>query len=240
MNTMRVIPALDLREGCVVQLVGGAYDRERVRREDPLRIAQQWALAGFTQLHIVDLDAATGRGSNRAHILSVLRESTIPCHVGGGIRTEDDARDVLDAGASAVVVGTRALAEPAWLEQMAHTFPGRCVLAADVRERQVTTNGWNQILPRDILSVMDEIATLPLAGILVTAVHCEGLMQGTDLRLMEEVVHASRVPIFASGGIGTMADLRALEARGVSAAVLGMALYTGTLDPRAITEEFSP
>jgi phosphoribosylformimino-5-aminoimidazole carboxamide ribotide isomerase len=236
---MLAIPAIDLREGHVVQLVGGEYDREEVRLDDPVRIARQWALAGFTRLHLVDLDAATGRGANGDLITQVLAEDAAACQVGGGVRTEADVRSLLDAGAAAVVLGTRAIEDPDWLERMATANPGRCLLAADVRDRKVVTRGWSRTLARDVLSVVDDVASLPLAGLLVTAVHREGLMQGTDLPLMEDVVDASPFPVFASGGIGTLSDLRALEDRGVAAAVIGMALYTGAIDPRLVAEEFA-
>lgn len=236
---MLAIPAIDLREGHVVQLVGGEYDQEQVRWDDPLRIARQWAIAGFQRLHLVDLDAATGRGSNREAIVQILWDGATACQVGGGVRTEDDVRTLLDAGAASVVLGTRALEDPDWLERMALAYPGRCMLAADVRERKVTTRGWARTLSRDILSVIDDVASLPLAGLLVTAVHREGKMQGTDLPLMESVVDASPFPVFASGGIGSLADVRALEDRGVAAVVIGMALYTGAIDPRVLAEEFS-
>ncbi len=235
---MLAIPAVDLREGHVVQLVGGAYEREEVRLDDPVRIARQWALSGFSRVHVVDLDAATGRGSNRDLVIQLLWDGVAAMQVGGGVRTGTDVRALLDAGAAAVVLGTRAIEDPDWLYRMATAHPGRCLLAADVRERMVTTRGWEKTLQRDVLSVVDDVSSLPLAGLLVTAVHCEGQMQGTDLPLMEDVVDASPFPVFASGGIGSLADLRALEERGVAAAVIGMALYTGALDPRVVAEEF--
>lgn len=236
---MLAIPAIDLREGHVVQLVGGEYDREQVRWDDPLRIARQWSIAGFPRLHLVDLDAATGRGSNRDAIVQILWDGSAVCQVGGGVRSDEDVRALLDAGAACVVLGTRALEDPDWLERTAQQYPGQCMLAADVRDRKVTTRGWARTLSRDILSVVDDVAALPLAGLLVTAVHREGKMQGTDLPLMESVVDASPFPVFASGGVGSLNDLRALEERGVAAAVIGMALYTGAIDPRVLAEEFN-
>jgi phosphoribosylformimino-5-aminoimidazole carboxamide ribotide isomerase len=235
---MLAIPAIDLREGHVVQLVGGEYDREQVRLDDPRRVAHQWAAAGFSRVHIVDLDAATGRGSNRETVTQLLFDAAATFQVGGGVRSEEDIAALLDAGAQSVVLGTRALEDLDWLATVAHLFPGRCILGADVRERKVTTRGWARTLQRDILQIIDEVAPLPLAGLLVTAVHREGKMQGTDLPLMEEVVEASPFPVIASGGIGSMNDLRQLEDRGISAVVIGMALYTGAIDPRVVAEEF--
>ncbi|MBM3906894.1 MAG: 1-(5-phosphoribosyl)-5-[(5-phosphoribosylamino)methylideneamino] imidazole-4-carboxamide isomerase [Gemmatimonadetes bacterium] len=236
---MLAIPAIDLREGHVVQLAGASFEDEVVRLDDPLRIAHQWALAGFTRLHVVDLDAASERGSNRDVIVRLLHAGAAPCQVGGGVRSERQVHDLLEAGAAGVMLGTRALEDPDWLARVAFAHPGRCLLAADVRERRLVTRGWTQTLPREVLSAVDDVAALPLAGLLVTAVHREGRMEGTDLRLMEEVAEASPFPVFAAGGIGTMADLWALEERGVAAAVIGMALYAGVLDPRRVAEEFA-
>jgi phosphoribosylformimino-5-aminoimidazole carboxamide ribotide isomerase len=121
---------------------------------------------------------------------------------------------------------------------MAARYPGVIVLAADVRERRVVTRGWTRTLSRDVLEVTEELHGLPLAALMVTAVHKEGQMQGTDLPLMEEVVETAHVPVLASGGVAGVQDLRALAARGVAGAIVGMALYTGALDARAALQEF--
>jgi phosphoribosylformimino-5-aminoimidazole carboxamide ribotide isomerase len=122
---------------------------------------------------------------------------------------------------------------------MTSLFPNELIVAADVRDRRIVTRGWARTLPRDILDAVAELNDLPLAGILVTAVHREGRLGGTDLPLMEDVAELSEAPVIASGGITTMNDLRALADRGVAATVIGMALYTGTLDPRIVAEEFA-
>ena len=236
---MIAIPAVDLREGACVQLVGGEYSDERVRLSDPIGVAREWTRYGFRRLHVVDLDAATGRGSNQEIVSELLRDSPAELQIGGGIRSSSQIDDVLSRGARAVVVGTRALEDADWLTRIATTYPNEIVVAADVRDRRVVTRGWTRTLPREIIDVTEELSTLPLAGLLVTAVHREGRMQGADLFLMEDVVDAASFPVFASGGIGSMADLRALADRGVAAAVIGMALYTGAVDPWQTAEEFS-
>jgi phosphoribosylformimino-5-aminoimidazole carboxamide ribotide isomerase len=235
---MIVIPAVDLRDGACVQLVGGEYAEERVRLDDPAAVAREWAHHGFRRLHVVDLDAATGRGSNLRTIVDILHDQDAEVQVGGGVRDTDRVEELLGEGAARVVVGTRALEEPEWLAEIASLYPGQVIVAADVRERRVVTRGWVRTLPQDILDVVDDIASLPLGGLLVTAVHREGQMQGTDLPLMEDVAERSPFPVIASGGIATMDDLRALEHRGIAACVVGMALYTGALDPRAVAGEF--
>lgn len=235
---MIAIPAVDLREGACVQLVGGSYAEERVRRDDPVEVAREWVRHGFSRLHVVDLDAATGRGANSAIVRGILHDSGVPVQVGGGVRDGDRLDELLEDGAEWVVAGTRAIEDPEWLAEMASHRPGRIIVAADVRERRVVTRGWGRTLPQHITDVVEELNGLPLAGLLVTAVHREGQMQGPDLPLMEDVAEASHVPVLASGGITTADDLRALAHRGVAGAVIGMALYTGTMDPRAVAAEF--
>jgi len=222
-----------------VQLVGGEYTEERVRLADPVGVAREWARYGFRRLHVVDLDAATGRGSNQEIVADLLRDAAAELQIGGGIRTHTQIEDMLSRGATAVVVGTRALEDTDWLARIATTYPNEIVVAADVRDRRVVTRGWSRTLEREIVDVTEELSTLPLAGLLVTAVHREGRMEGADLFLMEDVVDAASFPVFASGGIGSVADLRALADRGVAAAIIGMALYTGAVDPWHTAEEFS-
>lgn len=236
---MIAIPAVDVREGACVQLVGGAYEAERVRLPNPVSVAMDWARIGFRRLHVVDLDAATGVGSNLPVVEDLLRESIATIQVGGGVRSVEMVEQLVTAGADHVIVGTRALEEPEWLAHVTDLYPGVIIVATDVRERRVVTRGWVRTLPHDILDVVDELNAFPLAGLLVTAVHREGQLRGPDLALMEDVAEASRVPIIASGGVASTNDLRALEHRGIAAAVIGMALYTGVLDARLVAQEFA-
>jgi phosphoribosylformimino-5-aminoimidazole carboxamide ribotide isomerase len=234
---MIALPAVDLREGACVQLVGGQYENERVRLPDPVAVAEEWRAAGFSELHVIDLDAATGRGSNR-EVVRRLVARDIPTQVGGGVRDETAIRELLDLGAARVIVGTRALKDPVWLHQMAERFPNRLVAALDVQGRAPVVHGWQEALELDLLEVLGDWSALPLAGILMTAVHQEGRLQGPDLELMQSAGTVARVPLQASGGIRSLDDLRALSRIGIRASVLGMSLYTQTLDPRLVAEEF--
>lgn len=235
---MIAIPAIDLREGACVQLVGGEYAAERIRLADPLAVAHEWSTYGFSRLHVVDLDAATGRGTNLPVVRNILREHGADVQVGGGLRTTAQVGSMLDDGARYAVVGTRALEDLDWLSELALQSPGEIILAADVRERRVVTRGWQRTLAINVLDLMEEIVTLPLAGMLVTAVHREGQMSGVDLPLMEDVVESVGFPVLAAGGVGGMNDLWALSDRGVSGVVIGMALYAGALDPNIVAREF--
>lgn len=236
---MLAIPAIDLRDRHCVQLVGGDYNAESVRLDDPVAVARRWAAAGFARLHVVDLDAATGRGDNRDIVRDLLRDLTLPIQVGGGVRADDAVSALFDDGADQVIVGTRGIEDPAWLGEQAALFPGRIILAADVRDKQIVSKGWSTRTKLRLADLLSELDGVPLAGLLVTAVHKEGKMQGTDLPLIEEAVRLSAWPVIASGGVGSLQDLRNLEDRGVAAVVLGMALYTGAIDPSVVAEEYS-
>lgn len=236
---MIAIPAVDLREGACVQLVGGSYANEQVRLDNPLEVAHGWVRAGFQRIHVVDLDAATGRGDNAGIVRDILSEVPAQIQVGGGVRSGDTIERLLDEGAAWIVLGTRALEEPEWLAGTASSFPGQLIVAADARERQIVTRGWARTLSRTVLDVVEQLNDIPLGGILVTAVHREGQLAGTDLVLMEDVAELSVHPVIASGGIASIGDLRELADRGIAAAVIGMALYTGVLDARAVAEEFA-
>jgi phosphoribosylformimino-5-aminoimidazole carboxamide ribotide isomerase len=235
---MIVIPAVDLRDGACVQLVGGSYDNERIRLDDPPSVARRWEYEGFKHLHVVDLDAATGRGSNRDTVSDILHATSMDIQVGGGVRELSDVESLIGDGAQRVVVGTRGIEDADWLDEVAHTFPQQIIVAADVRDRRVVTRGWGQLSNRTVMDVVQELNAFPLAGIMVTAVHKEGQMLGTDLPLMEDVAEESDFPVYASGGITSIADLHALDDRGVAGAIIGMALYTGALSAHVVAEEF--
>jgi phosphoribosylformimino-5-aminoimidazole carboxamide ribotide isomerase len=236
---MIVIPAIDIRDGACVQLVGGSYEDERVRLPDPCAVARRWRDAGFTRLHVVDLDAATGAGSNAATLAAVLAERRdVQIQVGGGVRSEETMDALFAAGAARVVVGTRALEDLAWLAEQAKRWPRHIMVAVDVKSGKAAVRGWREAIQLDVCALLRELSPLPLAGILVTGVDVEGRLLGPDFALVEEVVRATRFPVTASGGVATLDDIRALRDLGAQGCVVGMALYTGALDPRVILEEF--
>ena len=232
------MPAIDLREGACVQLVGGSYAEERVREADPIAVAARWRDAGFTRLHVVDLDAATGAGSNAAVIERLQGIPGISMQVGGGLRSADAVATVLGRGAASAVVGTRALEDHAWLQDVVERFPLRIIVAVDVRGGKPVLAGWTRETSLGLAETLDRLDELPLAALLVTCVDVEGQLAGPDLRTTERVRALTSLPLIASGGITSADDLRALEKLDIWAAVVGMALYTGVLDPRATAEEF--
>lgn len=231
---MIITPAIDLRGGRCVQLVGGSYDDERISLDDPVRVAADWVEKGFKTLHVIDLDAATGHGSNAALSERIIAATSAEVQVGGGLRTSDAVARVIESGARYAILGTRAIEDPAWLEKLTSHYPERLIVALDVRDRAIQLRGWRESSSVTIERELEILNALPLAAILVTAVHREGAMQGTDLDLIREIVIESRNAVQAAGGIAAPEDIAALAELGVDRAIVGMALYTGALDASKI------
>jgi phosphoribosylformimino-5-aminoimidazole carboxamide ribotide isomerase len=234
---MIVVPAIDLRDGYCVQLRGGDYGSELLRLEDPVSIAASWRDRGFKELHVVDLDAATSRGSNATIVEAISGLDGIRVHAGGGVRTDEDAARLLGAGADSVVVGTRAVSDPEWLTNLVRANPGRVSLAVDVRGGVLATEGWTVTTTSTYQDLVAAAEALDLHQIVMTAVEVEGHLAGPDFALVEAVRAATRHRLAVAGGISSRADVAALLARRVDAAVVGAALYTGALNPEGLTEE---
>jgi phosphoribosylformimino-5-aminoimidazole carboxamide ribotide isomerase len=233
-----VAPAIDLRSGRCVQLVGGRPDDERVSLPDPVKQAGRWWDLGFRTLHVVDLDAALSVGDNRSVIGEIAASTKALLQVGGGVRDQASMATLLAMGVQRVIAGTRAVDDPEWLEEVAVRHPGRILVAADVREGRVLRKGWTESSGVGVLEFLRRLDRLPLAGILCTDVGREGRMAGVNLPWAEEMVAGSLHPLWISGGITTMKELRALAGAGAAGAVLGMAIYTGVLPPENVAKEF--
>jgi phosphoribosylformimino-5-aminoimidazole carboxamide ribotide isomerase len=232
------IPALDLKGGACVQVATNSYDHELIRIPDPVGVALAWRQYGFNHLHLVDLDAQAGRGNNDPTIDTILGSTDAEVQVGGGIRARDSIDRLLNEGAARVVIGAHALEDPSWLEEMASTFPGHIVASIGVRDNRVLSHGWTAPHSRLALDVVEELGDLPLAGLLVTIANREPILHGRDLALLEDITEAIELPLFAGCSVGSVNDLRALADRGVAAAIVGINLYSGALNARAIADEF--
>lgn len=230
---MKVFAAVDVRDGAAVQLVGGRPGAERIRLPDPAAVARQWLDAGFHALHVVDLDAALGVGHNGAAVDAIAAAvgGRAMLQVGGGIRDEEAVDRTLALGVDRVVVGTRGVEDRAWIEDMAAARPGRIVLAADVKGRVVLSRGWTEATGLDSETFLQTLDRVPLAAVLITDVDREGREAGVDAGLFRRLMAATHHPVIAAGGIASTTDLHHLRDAGVAGAVLGMALYTGRIDP---------
>lgn len=236
---MIAYPAIDLRGGRAVQWVGGRPESEQVSLPDPLEVARRFVAAGFVAMHVIDLDAALGRGDNRALIHTLLGEVPVPVQVGGGLRSERDVDELIGAGAARVILGTRAVTDRAWLAARVEAHPGRVVVAADCRQGEVLTHGWTAGAGCSAESFVAGLESLALAAVLVTDVSREGRLAGPDVPLLAALGRATTHPLVAAGGIRGAQDLADLAAAGIAGAVLGMALYRGDLDLSTIAKEHS-
>lgn len=231
---MIAAPAVDLKGGRCVQLVGGRPEDERVSLPDPVAVAVRWRDAGFGTLHVVDLDAALGSGDNLDLVLEIVAATDATTQVGGGIRDDARAARLLEGGVDRIVVGTRAVDDPEWLSALAAAHPGRVMVALDTRDGRILRKGWTETSQLDVARYLPGLADLPLAGILNTDVGREGRLQGIDREASGDVIAASPHPVWASGGVTTSDELAFLEEAGAAGAVLGMAIYTETLSPTEV------
>lgn len=232
------VPAVDLRGGRCVQLVGGDPADEPVSLPDPVGVARDWRSQGFAALHVVDLDGALEQGDNRSIVARIAAEAPGDLQVGGGIRDDESADAMIAAGADRVIVGTRAISDPDWLEELVGRYPGRVVVAADVRDGIVLRRGWSEATGLPVGELLGELATLRLGGILCTDVGREGRVRGIDRPSVEAVLARTAHRVWISGGVTTIDELRFLKGAGAAGAVLGMALYTGVLNADQVAEEF--
>jgi len=244
-STLEILPAIDLRGGKCVRLKQGDYAQETVFGDDPAEMAARWERDGAARLHLVDLDGAkAGRPVNIDAVRSIVQRVKIPCQLGGGIRDEASMRLILEeVGIARVIVGTQALKQPAWFRNMAEKFPGRLVLGIDARNSMVATEGWLDVSQTPALDLARAYVDLPLAAIVYTNIANDGMMSGVDQATIEDLTQLADlgVPVIASGGVTTVADIRNLAEAArthpqLAGAIVGRALYEGTLTVRAAAD----
>jgi phosphoribosylformimino-5-aminoimidazole carboxamide ribotide isomerase len=232
-----ILPAIDLRGGQCVRLRQGDYAQETVFGADPAAMAQRWVAEGATFLHLVDLDGARdGKPVNTDSVRSIVKATGVPCQLGGGMRTEAHIEQTLALGVTRVVVGTKAITDPGWLERVCQKFPNKIVLGIDARQGRVATEGWLQESTLSPLELAKRCEAWPLAALVYTDIGRDGMMKGPNLDAMRELAQAVKIPLIASGGVTTLDDVRRLTTLGIAGAIIGRALYEGTIDlAQAIT-----
>lgn len=232
---MIVIPAIDVRGGRAVRLVHGRPESETVYAEDPTDVAAGFVAEGASWLHVVDLDAALGTGNNHDVIARLIGSAGCRVQVGGGLRSAEAVDDALSLGADRVVLGTQAVMDPAFLEALIASREGRIVVAVDTDGKDVLVAGWTESAGT-LEDVMSRLESAGAPRLMITAVGRDGTLTGPDLMLYARLRSTVSRPIIASGGIRNAADLGALAAVGVEGAVVGKALYEGTLTVREALE----
>jgi phosphoribosylformimino-5-aminoimidazole carboxamide ribotide isomerase len=225
---MELIPAIDLLDGHVVRLHQGDYRQVTIYDDDPVAVAKRFEEQGATNLHVVDLEGARrGAPAHVAVIQCILRETKLRVQVGGGIRDERVALQWLEAGATRVVLGTLMVKAPAIVRSICKAHRGVVVAALDARDGKIAVEGWREQSGRDVVEVAKEVDGWGIGAILFTNIHRDGTRQGPDVEGTAALQAQVRTTVIASGGIGTLDDLRALAAAGVRSAVCGRALYSG-------------
>lgn len=235
---MKVIPALDIKDGNCVQLVGGRPGTEQVKISDVLGVARKWQDSGAEMVHIIDLDSALGTGNNESLIEKIAADLSIPVQVGGGIRTKEQVERFFDIGCERVIVGTRAIKDRNFVKDISADYPDGIVVALDSAANEVLIEGWQQGSGRDILDAAKDLSDLPIFGFLYTNVEVEGRLQGLNLVPIKALIESTSKPLIISGGITDMGDLDSLCRMGVHSAVIGMAIYTGHIDLSKAVREF--
>ncbi len=228
---MEVIPAIDLKGGAAVQLVGGDVQQEKVHVDDPVDQARRFVEQGAQWIHIVDLDRALGTGTN-LHMVRRLIHEVPQAHfqVGGGIRFTEDIDDLLNAGAVRVIVGTRAVTDEKWCRHVAERYGERVFIAIDAREDDILIHGWQESSGRELIPFATQVSEWGVGGFLYTDVAREGRLGGANVTGVKRLTEAVGVPVIASGGVRDINDCKELRDAGAWGAVVGMAAYTGGLD----------
>ena len=229
---MIVIPAVDLREGRCVRLREGRADAETVFSDDPVAMATQWKMLGAERLHVVDLDGAFAGAPRQTALVAkiVAAVAPVPVEVGGGLREVSAVDAVLEAGARWAVVGTRAALDGAFLLEVCRAFPDRVIVAVDARGGNVAVKGWTEIIDDTVADVGRRAHDAGAAALLYTDVSRDGLEQGPNVRDTAALARAVSLPILASGGVASVADIARLAAvPGVGGVVVGRALYSGAV-----------
>lgn len=235
---MQVIPAVDLRNGKCVRLIQGQYDKQITYGDDPVEPAREFAQAGAQLLHVIDLDGAKeGTSVNRRTVKRIVDSVDIRVEIGGGIRTEESIRDMLETiGVERIILGTAALKNFAWFEKMTKLFPGKLVLSIDAKGANVATDGWLEQTGQTLIETARRAAALPLTAIIYTDIDKDGMLAGPNIERTRALVEAVDVDIVAAGGVTQVTDVIRLAEIGVAGAVVGRALYEGTFDLREAIE----
>ena len=233
---MLLIPAIDLKDGQCVRLKQGEMDAVTVFSDDPAAMAREWVKRGARRLHLVDLNGAfAGTPKNEAAIRAILKEidGAIPVQLGGGIRDLDTIERYLDAGIQYVIIGTAAVKNPGLLRDACAAFAGRILVGLDAKEGKVATDGWSKLTGHDVIDLARKFEDYGVEAVIYTDIGRDGMLTGVNVEATARLARAIRIPVIASGGLATMADVEALcevAADGIMGAITGRAVYQGTLD----------
>ncbi|MEX0951963.1 MAG: 1-(5-phosphoribosyl)-5-[(5-phosphoribosylamino)methylideneamino]imidazole-4-carboxamide isomerase [Gammaproteobacteria bacterium] len=232
---MLLIPAIDIKDGKCVRLRQGRMDEQTVYSNDPVEVAQRWVDAGARRLHLVDLDGAIAGKPENADVVHEIAKTfpQLPIQVGGGIRNEDTIQTYLDAGVTYVIIGTKAVTTPHFVEDVCLEFPGHIIVGLDAKNGKLATDGWSKLSHHDVADMAKRFEDEGVSAIIFTDISRDGMMNNVNVEATVELCQAINIPVIASGGITNLDDVRALcnvASEGIEAAITGRAIYEGTLD----------
>ena len=232
---MIVIPAIDLKDGKCVRLRQGSMDDVTVFSEDPVSVADQWVEAGARRIHIVDLDGASSGGPKNSNIIKEITSNhpDIPIQVGGGIRDEDTVQAYLDVGVQYVIIGTKAVSAPHFVNDLCLEFPGHIIIGLDAKNGKVAIDGWSKLSHHDVIDMAQHFESDGVAAIVFTDISRDGMMDGLNIQATAELAGAIHIPVIASGGVTNEDDIKQLcecDEEGIMGVIVGRALYEGTIE----------
>ncbi len=229
---MQLYPAIDIKEGKCVRLSQGHFDHVTVYSEDPVKMAWTWVLQGAGYLHLVDLDGAlSGTSENASVIQAVLRQVSVPVQIGGGIRSREAVAAALELGAARVIIGTKAVEDPLFIQDMLKEFGAeRIVVGVDAKDGVAAVEGWERLSSLSVLDLCQRMKSYGVRHIVYTDISRDGMLSGPNVAAAEALTKDTGLDIIASGGVSSMADLGRLYDYGIGGAVIGKALYEKKID----------
>jgi len=232
---MLIIPAIDLKDGKCVRLRQGRMEDETIFSDDPVAVAGRWVEAGARRLHIVDLNGAFEGKPVNADVVHAIAEAypELPIQIGGGIRDEDTIQTYLNAGVQYVIIGTKAVSTPHFVNEICLEFPGHIIVGLDAKDGKVAIDGWSKLSRHDVIDMAQHFENDGVEAIVYTDIGRDGMMSGVNVDATVKLAQAVRIPVIASGGITNMDDIKRLSAvanEGIMGAITGRAIYEGTLD----------
>lgn len=235
---MILLPAIDLYEKKVVRLTRGDYAQMTVYNDDPVAQAKLFQDAGAQWLHTVDLEGAKdGSTPNYSVIEAICKDTSLKVEIGGGIRSLDTIQKYLDAGVERVILGTKAVTDPAFLEESLDKFGSHIAVGVDIKDGKIAIKGWLETAQDSVEDFFTKLCKLGVSTVICTDVSKDGMLAGTNVDLYRQLSQKFSLDLIASGGVSSQEDLTRLKALGLYGAILGKALYTGALDLKAALRE---
>jgi len=232
---MLIIPAIDIKDGKCVRLRQGDMDQETVFSDDPVAMAARWVEAGARRLHLVDLNGAFAGEPVNADVVAAIAEAypDLSIQVGGGIRDAETVQTYLDAGVSYVIIGTKAVTAPHFVNDLCMEFPGHIIVGLDAKDGKVAVDGWSKLSKHDVIDMARHFEQDGVEAIVYTDISRDGMMGGVNIDATVRLAQSIHIPVIASGGITNIDDIRRLcevADEGIVGAITGRAIYEGTLD----------